>query len=122
MTKIQEEIIQVLSSPINVRKVDRIKWRNNPMQESIVVLDAILQLIKENKVYQKPNALLVQQTSKRNNVIMSPYVLMLQLRYEINKGIKEKEGLELLRLLKLQACRKASNASSTIPMINIDTV
>lgn len=122
MTKKQEEIIQVLSSPINVRKVDRIKWRNNPMQENLVVLDAILRLIKKNKVYQKSNALLVQQTSERNNVIMSPYVLMLQLRYETNKGTKEKDGLELLRLLKLQACRKASNASSTIPMTNTDMV
>ncbi len=122
MTKKQEEIIQVLSNPINVRNEDKIKWRTNFMQENVVVLDTILQLIKENKEYQKSNAILVRLTSEQNSIIAAPYSLNLMLRYQTNKGTKEKSGIDLLRLLKLQACRKASNTSSTIPTTNTSTV
>ena len=122
MTKKQEEIIQVLSSSINVRNEDKIKWRTNFMQENVAVLDTILQLIKENKEYQKSNAILVRLTSEQNSILAAPYSLNLMLRYQTNKGTKEKSGLELLRLLKLQACRKASNTSSTIPTTNTDMV
>lgn len=122
MTKKQEEIIAVLSSPINVRNETKLQWRNTLMQENIVVLDAILQLIKLNKAYQQPNAILIRQTSEQNSIRTSPYVLMLTLRYQTNKGTKEKSGIDLLRLLKLQACRKALNTSSTTPMTNTETV
>lgn len=122
MTKKQEEIIQVLSSPINVRNEDKIKWRTNFMQDNIAVLNTILQLIKENAAYQKPNAIYILRAGTQNSIMMSPYTLNLMLKYETNKGTKEKQGLELLRLLKLQACRRASNISLTTQTSNTGTV
>lgn len=122
MTKKQEEIISVLSSPINVRNEDKIKWRTNFMQDNVAVLDTILRLIKERKEYQKSNAILVRLASEQNSILAAPYSLNLMLRYEINKGTKEKSGLELLRLLKLQACRKVSNTLLATQTTSIDMV
>lgn len=122
MTKKQQEIIEVLSSNNNVRNEEKIKWRNNIMQDNIAVLNTILQLIKENIAYQKPNAIYILRGASGNSIMMSPYTLNLILKYEINRGTKGKQGLELLRLLKLQACRKASNTSLTTQTSNTSMV
>lgn len=122
MTKKQQEIIEVLSSNNNVRNEEKIKWRNNIMQDNIAVLNTILQLIKENIAYQKPNAIYILRGASGNSIMMSPYTLNLILKYEINRGTTGKQGLELLRLLKLQACRKASNASLTTQTSNTSMV
>lgn len=122
MTKKQQEIIEVLSSNNNVRNEEKIKWRNNIMQDNIAVLNTILQLIKENIAYQKPNAIYILRGASGNSIMMSPYTLNLILKYEINRGTTGKQGLELLRLLKLQACRKALNASLTTQTSNTSMV
>ena len=92
------------------------------MQDNIAVLNTILQLIKENIAYQKPNAIYILRGASGNSIMMSPYTLNLILKYEINRGTTGKQGLELLRLLKLQACRKASNASLTTQTSNTSMV
>ena len=125
MTTKQQEIIKVLKSSTNVRNDEKVRWKTNIMQENIPVLDTIFEIIKKNKAYQKPNSVFVQRldaNNSNNHIMTEPYVLMLELKYETNKGTKEKHGIDLLKVLKLQACRKASNASLTIPTTNTDTV
>ena len=117
-----KKVIEVLRSDINVRNAQKKYWKEQPAQKNIDVLNAIYEILNKNPIYKKPHAILIFRTNAQNKVQLSPYALNIWLNYEVNKGTNNKQGLSLLNVLKLQACRRGQSISSTTPTNNINVV
>lgn len=117
-----KKVIEVLTSDTNMRNAQKKYWKEQPMQKNIDVLNAIYEMLDKNPVYKKPNSILIFRTNAKNKVQLSPYALNIWLNYEVNKGTNNKQGLNLLNVLKLQACRRGQSISSTTLMNSINEV